>query len=948
MKFTQTDIDSIITAQENDNLTVFIGAGFSKFSETATIKFPSWGKLMIALKNDLNTQETDFLKIAQLYYLEFGEYKLYQKLREFVPLHAEPSDFHLKVFQLLKPKYVITTNWDNLLEKTVSNNGLFYDVMKTEADLIKSSLPKKLIKVHGSFDTHNIVFKEDDYLNYSINNPIFDNFLKHILSTTTVLFLGYSYSDSNLKQIIKWIEKNSEVSPPRFLLQKENYSSQRKYLENHGIKVLAPVSSSKNHEYKYLYEHFFSAIKNTKGGIILDNNEVSDTDVINYFYKKLVGLAELNCLLPEQITYLFSNCTVEYHQNCFGLYFHSNLLTTDYDPDVRKIYSKFFDIIKTPEKLEQYSDKLNTIFSCFLSARVLFIKNAEITINVYDLIKDKSSESEDSDCFYEFISFSKSMPRTLFSLLTYSTNSINKDTHREPGISNENIALFKHLSLAITVNLAKKQYLSAIISKFNKSIVTRKLVLENNSNLDSQNRLIKEDDYDIASELIGNNYPPRYREYIQPLVDLLGFKSIYKFYYDSIVDNEEHLNLEENKKNGGFGFTDKEQRSNDRLIQLLNFCAYNDVALDAYTEFQKLMQSYVLGKIKIHEVREKFELTKVDLFILIKYFKFKDFWSVIVKRVLGFVKDEPQEGNGGKFLSFSQDEKDYLADAFKNLSDLFITYGHYFYSNTISNSFLNLIMIIGLVKWVDTELDKFLSSIKSIFLKISVPIDYISSVNYFILIQYKLYKTTNPKILELVDVILEGFISGEFRKPFYQSINNDLSSVYRYAYVTSMQYINVKLVEKALFSLDNDFEKNLEMQRYFLEKIFLPIYQISNADIKELLTPYFDKIRISYWNQISKDQLYEEILRELDFLQYGFEVKQEFIDFMTHWIKNDLNKDVFSSLALLKVGRAEELLKFIDFLITSRNISQLEELRGLLKEKIQSIIDSAENTQQTT
>lgn len=732
------------------------------------------------------------------------------------------------------------------------------------------------------------------------------------------------------------------------MLQKENYSSQRKYLENHGIKVLAPVSSSKNYEYKHLYEHFFSAIKNTKGGITLDNNEMSDTDVINYFYKKLVELAELNCLLPEQITYLFSNCTVEYHKNCFGLYFHSNLLTTDYDPDVRKIYSKFFDIIKIPEKLEQYSDKLNTIFSCFLSARVLFIKNAEMTINVYDLIKDKSSESEDSDSFYEFISFSKSMPRTLFSLLTYSTNSINKDTRREPGISNENIALFKNLSLAITVNLAKKQYLSAIISKFNKSIVTRKLVLANNSNLDSQNRLIEEDDYDIASELIGNNYPPMYREYIQPLVDLLGFKSIYKFYYDLIVDNEEHLNLEENKKNGGFGFTDKEQRSNDRLIQLLNFCAYNDVALDAYTEFQKLMQSYVLGKIKIHKVREKLELTKVDLFILIKYFKFKDLWSVIVKRVLGFVTDEPQEGNGGKFLSFTQDEKDYLVDAFENLSNLFITYGHYFYSNTISNSFLNLIMIIGLVNWESTELDEFLSSIKSIFLKRSIPIDYISSVNYFILIQYKLYKTTNPKILELVDVILEGFISCEFRKPFYQRINNDLSSVYRYADVTSMLYKNKKLVKKALFSLDNDFEKNLEMQRYFLERIFLPIYQISNAEIKELFTPYFDKVRISNWNQISKDQLYEEILRELDFLQYGFEVKQEFIDFMTHWIKNDLNKDVFFSLALLKVGGAEELLNFIDFLITSRNISQLKKLRGLLKEKIQSIIDSAENTQQTT
>lgn len=938
MKFTQADIDSIITAQENDNLTVFIGAGFSKFSETATIKFPSWGELMIALKNDLNTQETDFLKIAQLYYLEFGEYKLYQKLREFVPLHAEPSDLHLQVFQLLKPKYVITTNWDNLLEKTVSNNGLFYDVIKTEADLIKSNLPKKLIKVHGSFDTHNIVFKEDDYLNYSINNPIFDNFLKHILSTTTVLFLGYSYSDSNLKQIIKWIEKNSEVSPPRFLLQKENYSSQRKYLKNHGIKVLAPVSSFKNYEYKYLYEHFFSAIKNMKGGIILDNNEVSDTDVINYFYKKLVGLAELNCLLPEQITYLFSNCTVEYHKNCFGLYFHSN----NYDPDVRKIYSNFFDIIKTPEKLEQYSDKLNTIFSCFLSAGVLFVKNTEMLININDLIKDKSNESEDLDCLYDFISFSKSISKTLFNLLTYNSNSINQE------LLNKNIKLFDQLSSEIIDNMANKRYLSAMISKFNKSIIAKKLANDLNLDDNIRNKFLKEQHYDFTGELIDNNYPPIYRGYIQPLVDLLGFKSIYKFYYDSASDNEEHLNLEENKKNGGFGFTDKEQRSNDRLIQLLNFCVYNDVALDVYTEFQKLMQSYVLGKIKIHEVREKFELTEVDLFILIKYFKFKDLKSVIDKRVLGFVNDETKEGNGSKFLSFSQDEKDYLADTFKNLSDLFITYGHYFYSNTISNSFLNLIIIIGLVKWESTELDKYLSSIKSIFLKRSVPIDYIRSVNYFILIQYKLYKTTNPRILELVDVILEGFISGEFRKHFYQRINNDLSSVYRYADVTSILYENKKLVKNALLSLDNDFEENLEMQRYFLEKIFLPIYQISNTEIKNLFTPYFDKVRISDWNQVSKDQLYEEILRELDFLQYGFEVKQEFIDFMTHWIKNDLNKDVFFSSALLKVGGAEELLAFIDFLINSRNISQLEALRGLLKEKIQSIIDSAENTQQTT
>lgn len=630
--------------------------------------------------------------------------------------------------------------------------------------------------------------------------------------------------------------------------------------------------------------------------------------------------------------------------------FYSDQKTTDFDPFVRKIYNKFFDIIKTPEKLKKYSDKLDTIFSCFISAGILFIKNTEALINIYDLIKNKnkskSNESEDLDCFYEFISFSNSMPKTLFDLLTYNTNFRDKETGEKQGASNKHIELFNKMSLDVIDNMANKRYLSAMISKFNKSIIAGKLA--NNLNLDNniRNNFLKEQHYDFTSELIDNNYPPIYRKYIQQLVDLLGFKSIYKFYYDSASDNEDHLRLEENKKNGGFGFTDKEQRSNDRLIQLLNFCAYNDIALDAYTEFQKLMQSYVLGKIKIHEVRERFELTQVDLFILIKYFKFKDLCSIIDKRILHFVKEELKEGSGNELLSFSQKEKVYLTDTFENLFDLFIKHGHYFYSNTISNSFLNIVMITGLVKWESATLDKFLDSIKSIFLKGSIPVDYISSVNYFVLIQYKLYKTINPKFLELVDVTLKGFISGKFRNHFYQGINNDLSSIYRYADVTSMLYKNKKLVKKALFSLENDFEENMEMQRYFLEKIFLPIYQISNADIKELFTPYFDKVRISDWNQVSKEQLYEEIFRELEFLQHGFEVKQGFIDFMTHWINNDLNKDVFSSLKL-KVGDSEELLNFIDFLVTSRNISQLEELRKLLKEKIQSIIDSIKNTSQT-
>lgn len=939
MKFTQANIDSIVTAQKNDNLTVFIGAGFSKFAETTTIKFPSWSELMEVLKNDLATKETDFLKIAQLYYLQFGEYKLYQKLREFVPLHATPSDLHIELFQTLKPKYVITTNWDNLLEKTINNNGLVYDAIKTEADLIKSSLPRKLIKIHGDFDNHNIVFKEDDYLNYSINNPIFDNFLKHILSTTTVLFLGYSYSDNDLKQIIKWIEKNSNISPPRYLLIKENNSSQNIYLENHGIKVLYPISNSEDLEYKELYCNFFATIESTmEGKIKVDDSEVSDEAIIDYFYDNLIGLSELNSLLPEQITNVFSNCTIEYHHNCFGLHFHSNLMTFDYDPEIRETYSKFFDILNEEEKRAKYMYKLYYIFSCFISSGVVLIKNKNSLINILDMLPNKEQENIKNN-FYNFISFSSNMPKILFEFLTHNHKSEDDgdNTHKRP---NKNIELFEKLSLDVVNNLIRRRYLSAMISKFNKSIIAKKLANSSDVDKQLQNKFRKEQNNDFTNELINNNnYPNSYKRHLKSLVDLLGFKSIYKFYYESVIDNEEHLSLEESKKNGGFGFTDKELRSNDRLIQLLKFCANNNIALDSYSEFQNLMKSYAIGKIKIHKVREKFKLTQVDLFILIKYFKFNELWDVLTKNILVFVKEEPKEGNGSNIFFLSEEEKSYLKDTFNNLSKLFSEYGHYFYLNIVTSSFLNLIMLISLVRWNKDELNYFIDKIKSIFTNVNIPLNYINAINYFVLIQYELYKTNSPKFLELIDCVLEGFISGKFKVPFYQRINDDLQSIYRYSYVNNTSYTNKKLVKKALSSIENDFD-DPKMKRYFFQKFLLPVYQIANEEIKKLFLPHFDKLRISDWTKISKEYLYGEIFQELDFLQKGCEPKQEFIDFMTKWVHNVLNKDALSDLNLLKNGGVDGLLEFVEFLVTKKNQSKLNELQILLKDKIENIKNS--------
>jgi hypothetical protein len=70
MNFETKYIKKIISANNDNSLAIFVGAGISKSSETKSFKLPSWNDLIVDLKKELNdTQESDYLKVAQLYYL---------------------------------------------------------------------------------------------------------------------------------------------------------------------------------------------------------------------------------------------------------------------------------------------------------------------------------------------------------------------------------------------------------------------------------------------------------------------------------------------------------------------------------------------------------------------------------------------------------------------------------------------------------------------------------------------------------------------------------------------------------------------------------------------------------------------------------------------------------------------------------------------------------------
>jgi NAD-dependent SIR2 family protein deacetylase len=176
MSIELSHLESIIKAAEDDSLSIFVGAGVSKSIESEVVKVPTWSDLINDLKLDLSIDyELDYLKVAQLYYLEFGEHSYYKKVKSYFPDTLPPSKLHEVIFNL-KPHSIITTNWDNILETTILENAYIYDVISCDNDLMKSRLDKKLIKMHGDFRNHNIVFKEDDYINYEYNFPLVSNY----------------------------------------------------------------------------------------------------------------------------------------------------------------------------------------------------------------------------------------------------------------------------------------------------------------------------------------------------------------------------------------------------------------------------------------------------------------------------------------------------------------------------------------------------------------------------------------------------------------------------------------------------------------------------------------------------------------------------------------------------------------------------------------------------
>lgn len=206
--------------------------------------------------DDFSTDE--FLKIPQ--YLYNQDKEAYNRvLSENIGDHAiQDAPLSKAIFEI-NPHHIITTNYDRLLEESNSGLNIQHHVVIKDKDLLDAEKSKYIIKMHGDvLQPDTIVLKEQDYLEYSQHHVLIELFLKSLLADHTILFLGYSLNDYNVKLIISWIN----------------------YIQTQSRAKSKTLSRSRRIGY-----------------IVMDEESINP-EITNYFLHNNIGILNINGLTP--------------------------------------------------------------------------------------------------------------------------------------------------------------------------------------------------------------------------------------------------------------------------------------------------------------------------------------------------------------------------------------------------------------------------------------------------------------------------------------------------------------------------------------------------------------------------------------------------------------------------------------------------------------------------
>jgi hypothetical protein len=211
--------DEVVEACDAGRLVIFAGAGVS--TESRTVLQRTFLETTRSALNGNVSADAGFPDVMSRYVAQKGRKLLLQEIVErlnyvdaFPELRRAATRFHHELATLFYVSDIVTTNWDAYFEDETGALPLV-----TDKDFALWDMPgRKVFKIHGSvFNLGSIVATTEDYAKCyrALNRNVLGATLKHLLATKTVLFVGYSFGDSDFNRIYGFIAKEMEDVLPR-------------------------------------------------------------------------------------------------------------------------------------------------------------------------------------------------------------------------------------------------------------------------------------------------------------------------------------------------------------------------------------------------------------------------------------------------------------------------------------------------------------------------------------------------------------------------------------------------------------------------------------------------------------------------------------------------------------------------------------------------------------
>lgn len=286
------ELRALLTGKGSSLPVLFIGSGLSR----RYIGSPDWEGLLAqfaaltskSMPYYRSSADGDLPQVASLIAEEFRELwftgdqyaESRKEFEEFVQHRSDPLKYEiakyldalpvvddpamhqeLEALTTVHVQAVLTTNWDQILEKALPDLEVFVG----QSDVLFNTVQAigEIYKIHGSvIDPRSIVLTREDYEEYWKKNPYLIAKILTLLVEHPVIFLGYSISDPHIRQLLGNLV--SCLTPPQLQILNNRLIFVRRGEEGQPVELrqgtitiadhTISIHEYSTHDYRALYE----------------------------------------------------------------------------------------------------------------------------------------------------------------------------------------------------------------------------------------------------------------------------------------------------------------------------------------------------------------------------------------------------------------------------------------------------------------------------------------------------------------------------------------------------------------------------------------------------------------------------------------------------------------------------------------------------------------------